>query len=337
MCNLQPPFVLQQNLLALLRSLEYNNPQSPPLGTAIRLRDEPIRLGQHPHLNFATRDVHHVMVLPEPAVNKYYVQNFGLLGPNGALPLHLSEYAYTRIHHHNDSTFSEFLDVFHHRAYLLFYRAWANAQPHIGQHGKTPNVFTTQLAAIAGHGNQSGWGRETLPDHFRLGLAGHFSRQSRSSEGFEKVLRQILGLSVRIHSFAGQWLTMPAQGRYPLGLGMVIGRRVWDIQSKVTIQIGPMPYRQYMQLLPGACGHTRLLQAANAYLGLEFDWDYTLHVSPAEVPEARLGKLGALGRNAWLGRWKKSNAASVLFSGRKPLLLDMHSQQQNTCYSPDAS
>ena len=58
---------------------------------------------------------------------------FGLLGPNGPLPLHLTEYARERLRHAGDPTLSRFLDIFHHRFLALFYRAWAQAQPHVNR------------------------------------------------------------------------------------------------------------------------------------------------------------------------------------------------------------
>ena len=45
---------------------------------------------------------------------------FGLLGPNGPLPLHLTEYVRERLRHHADPTFARFLDLFHHRFALFF-------------------------------------------------------------------------------------------------------------------------------------------------------------------------------------------------------------------------
>ncbi len=56
------------------------------------------------------------------------IYGFGLFGPNGPLPLHLTEYARERRRHHSDNTLSAFADLFHHRLILLFYRAWADAQ-----------------------------------------------------------------------------------------------------------------------------------------------------------------------------------------------------------------
>ena len=61
------------------------------------------------------------------------VRLFGLLGPNGPLPLHLTEYARERLRHAGDPTLSRFLDLFHHRFLALFYRAWAQAQPHVNR------------------------------------------------------------------------------------------------------------------------------------------------------------------------------------------------------------
>lgn len=57
------------------------------------------------------------------------VRFFGMLGPNGPLPLHLTEYARSRSIHAGDQTLVRFLDIFHHRFMALFYRAWAQAQP----------------------------------------------------------------------------------------------------------------------------------------------------------------------------------------------------------------
>ncbi len=53
------------------------------------------------------------------------VRFFGLFGPNGPLPIHLTEYAHERQLQAKDNTFVEFCNVFHHRLLSLFYRAWA--------------------------------------------------------------------------------------------------------------------------------------------------------------------------------------------------------------------
>ncbi len=47
------------------------------------------------------------------------VRFLGLFGPNGPLPLHLTDYARERIKHGGDATFARFADMFHHRILLL--------------------------------------------------------------------------------------------------------------------------------------------------------------------------------------------------------------------------
>ena len=303
--HLMPP---APNFFALLRQLEHENPDKPLLGTSLRLRDDPVRLGQHPHLDFATQDFQREETIHTGrlgAVQKLYVQNFGLLGPNGALPLHFTEHAYTRIHHWNDPTFSEFLDVFHHRAYLLFYRAWAESQPHIGFHRKAHNAFSRRLNSLVGHGQQTSWGREQLPTHFRAGLAGHFSRRTKTLEGLQAALSACTGQAVTVHPFQAQWLKLQQAAAEPqLGKGAMLGNRVWCAQSKVKIDIGPMPYSAYLKLLPGSMGRTQLLQATHAYLGLEFDCDYEIQINTHHIPQARLNGAAQLGRTAWLGEMR---------------------------------
>lgn len=306
MSALKPP---APNFFALLRQIEHAHSGKPLLGKSLRLRDDPVRLGQRPYLDFATQDFKRedtIVAGRLGAIPKLYIQNFGLLGPNGALPLHYTEHAYTRIHQWNDPTFAEFLDIFHHRAYLLFYRAWAESQPHIAYHRKTFNPFAQHLNSLVGHGALSSWGREALPTHFRARLAAHFTRRSKTQAGLATSLSALTSLPVEVLPFQAQWLQLHAQssdqstGR-ALGHGAMLGSRVWCAQSKIKIDIGPMAYSAYQQLLPGTPGRTRLVQATHAYLGLEFDCEFALQISTDKIPQACLNGTAQLGRKAWLG------------------------------------
>lgn len=304
------PTPLTPNFFALLRQIEHANPGKPLLGKSLCLRDDPLRLGQRPYLDFATQDFKLEEIIETARlgiVRKLFVQNFGLLGPNGALPLHYTEHAYTRIHQWNDPTFTEFLDIFHHRAYLLFYRAWAESQPHIAYHRRNCNPFAQHLNALVGHGVSSCWGREALPAHYRAGLAGHFTRRTKTQEGLAQSLSILTGIPARIVPFQAQWLHLPVQAglcssEQALGRGAILGSRVWCAQSKIKIELGPMTFMAYVLLLPATEGRTRLVQAIHAYLGLEFDCEFELQVSIDQIPRARLNGEAQLGRTAWLGQ-----------------------------------
>src|SRR5690242_18225000 len=83
------------SLFAALRVLEQACADRPRLGEARKAADDIVRLGQAPHLSFAPSDLAAVGTNDDGRI--FLEQHgFGLLGPNGALPLHLTELAYER-------------------------------------------------------------------------------------------------------------------------------------------------------------------------------------------------------------------------------------------------
>src|SRR4029450_2713744 len=97
-----------------LRRLECLYETKPRWGQALRPIDEPVRLGQDPDLSFAPAPLASFSA-KDGDVPRLQVRLFGLFGPNGPLPLHVTEYARERLRHHADATLCRFLDIFHHR------------------------------------------------------------------------------------------------------------------------------------------------------------------------------------------------------------------------------
>lgn len=75
-----------------LRRLECLYDSKPRWGHAMRPLDEPVRLGQDPDLSFAPAPLSSFEVR-DGRVPRLQVRLFGLFGPNGPLPMHLTEYA----------------------------------------------------------------------------------------------------------------------------------------------------------------------------------------------------------------------------------------------------
>jgi hypothetical protein len=96
------------SLFAALRLLEQVFADSPRLGEARKAADDLVRLGHAPHLSFAPCDVAQLEHAENGAVLLEQFA-FGLFGPNGALPLHLTELAYERRRHKEDATVVDFL------------------------------------------------------------------------------------------------------------------------------------------------------------------------------------------------------------------------------------
>jgi type VI secretion system protein ImpH len=76
---------------AAMRLLECIFDDAPRLGRSVRLKEEPVRLSQEPSLKFAPSAIAGFK-LAENRRHQLSVHFFGLCGPNGALPLHLTEF-----------------------------------------------------------------------------------------------------------------------------------------------------------------------------------------------------------------------------------------------------
>jgi type VI secretion system protein ImpH len=69
---------------------------------------------------------------------------------------------------------------------------------------------------------------------------------------------------------------------------VVIGQRVWDVQSKVRVVAGPLNYPAFRSLLPGGSARRPFADLCRAYLGLELDVDVQAVLAPDAVPWAEL-------------------------------------------------
>ncbi len=304
-----------------LRRIECLHQLKPRLGMAQRPVDEPLRLGQEPALDFAPAALSTFAQSADGHPPRLLQRFFGLLGPNGPFPLYLTEYARDRLLHAGDRTFARFLDLFHHRFLLMFYRAWAQAQPTVSLDRPQDDRFSIYVGALAGLGSPRLQHRDAVGDHVKYFYAGWFSRQIRNRDGLESLLAGYFRLPVRVEEFVGHWLRLPnaersrlgAEGSAgSLGVGFVVGKSVWDRQHKFRIHLGPVTLAQYEDFLP--CGRTlpRLVALVRQYLSMELEWDVRLVLAQDEVPRLRLAGDGRLGWNSWMGKYMRKQDAADL-------------------------
>ena len=306
------------NYFQALRLLDCLNPDLPRLGQARRPADEPVRLGQEPALDFAPASLARLVPGHGTVPARISVRFLGLFGPNGPLPLHLSEYARNRLLHAGDASLARFADLIHHRFLSLFYRAWAQAQPCVSLDRPEQDRFAFYVGALCGLGLDSLRVRDALPDPAKLHHAAGLSRQVRNAEGLAGLLSDCLGLPVTVEPFVGHWMDLRERDclrlgdRGQLGRDTLLGHRVWDRQHKFRLQVGPLSLSDYVDLLPRASGLALLAAAVRNYAGLEYDWDLRLLLRADSVPRLALGGVQRLGYSSWLGRRRSTLAAGDL-------------------------
>jgi type VI secretion system protein ImpH len=297
------------DLFQALRRIEIAHPQRPRLGDGARPIDEPVRFAQDPSLIFAPAPI---VAFDRSGARPRLVQRvFGFLGPNGALPIHLTEYARERQHYHGDQTFVRFLDALLHRFGLFFYRAWARAQPVVALDRPDDAPLVRHLGALFGNGEPSARQRDALGDLAKLFFSGRLARPVRDADGLEAWIAAHFSVPVRVLQFTGHWMRLGANersrlmrdGQMGVGRGAVLGRAVWDVQHKFRVVVGPVAWNRFTNLLPGGKPLDQLQAMVRQYVGFEFAWDLRLILRREDVPRWPLGRapgVGLLGRTSWL-------------------------------------
>lgn len=285
----------------------YND--KPITGTAFRPSEDPLRFSQEPYTSFATSTLN-ALEFDESSQYPRLSQNFiGLFGPNGPLPLHLTEYARDRSRHHHDKTMARFADIFHHRIISLFYRAWAQSQPTVQFDRPDSDRFAVYLGSLIGLGLPGLRDVDSMHHLSKLSFAGHLGSLPRHVSGLVSLLQGYFGVVVNVVEYIAHWMKIPDQDRIRLGEGSaagflgqdtVIGERVWQRQDKFRISLGPLSLDEYESFLPSGHSFDALVSAVRNYIGLEYLWEVNLILKKEEKPVTCLGKSGTLGWTSWL-------------------------------------
>lgn len=304
----------QYDLFQLLRHINAQGGARYPLGCAPLPRDELLRIRQSPSLAFAPATVAQVSpqtcASEQPARHDISICNFGLFGSNGPLPLHLTEYAYERIHHAQDHSLAAFADLFHHRLALLFWRGWANVQPAVSLDRHDQQQFIHYLACLTGTGLLPQRNGDGLSSHASFAVAGHLCRHGRDAEMVSRVLQHYFQLPVRFLENVPHWLPldhrdqarlMAGKQASRLGQSAFLGRCVYDRQRRFNLELGPMSLAAYRAFLPDQPAARQLQGWMRRLLGIEFIWEARLLLAAGEISGVTLGGEMQLGWTSWLG------------------------------------
>jgi type VI secretion system protein ImpH len=253
----------------------------------------------------------------------------GLTGPSGVLPQHYTQRLIDQLR--EDDGMREFLDIFNHRTVSLFYRAWkkyrfpiayeaesrSRQQPvrEVRGERELDDPFSFGMYSFIGLGTGALRGRQEIPDERFLYYAGQFAQHPRTAVSLERMIGDYFGWPTKILQFIGQWLELrgvdrtrlssdAALGNNCLGATAVAGERVWGIENKFRVRLGPLSYSEFRELIPGRRWLSSLAQFVRSYVGPDLEFDVQLVLRQDEVPACRLAgedEAGShLGWDCWL-------------------------------------
>jgi len=316
-------FAHQYNFYSALRLLENQNKDKTRLGENRSPKSDQIFFGQNVSLTFSASAIDKVRRNEKKLSEKWLDINFfGLLGPNGPLPKHLTELFISDMVGNKQPTFIDFLNLFNHRLITLFYRAWANTEPTTQNDSPENNKFKLYLGALAGYAQTELHNRDQMPDYAKFRYPRFLGGKTRYKEGVERMITDMFGIQTRVQNFVGEWLKIPEDalckiesGPYGkrLGIDSTQGRYSWQCQYKFRVSLGPMDLDEFNKLLPGEKLATQINDTIRNYVGMEYQWDIVLLLKQQEVPQLKLqhGKYRQLGWTSWLKGDFKRDVNSV--------------------------
>lgn len=225
----------------------------------------------------------------------------GMLGINGALPIHYTEQVIHHEHFKRDPSGRAFLDLFTNRAVGHFYRAWKKYKLPILYETDRRNRFLPLILSLAGLGYDALRERMSeapgaIDDESIAFFAGLLRQQPVSSETLERVLGGYFREKVVIEQFVGRWYIVPTDQRLTLGgksssLGgnMLVGERIWQRNLRIRIHIGPLTHERYMAFLPKGEIAYALEKILTLATGGQFEYEIRPILRAADVKPVSLG------------------------------------------------
>jgi len=171
--------------------------------------------------------------------------------------------------------------------------------------------------------------RHDVPDSALRYYCGLFAQSHRSAVSLGHMLSEYFRVPANILPFVGQWIQLPVEhqtcmrrsvsenqpaqrGRpamgkcsHPqLGRNTVVGSRVWEVQGRFRVQLGPLTFDEFKHFMPIGDKYRQLSHLVRLYVGPAFDFDVQPVLKGEEAPWCQFGAKGSraprLGWNTWL-------------------------------------
>jgi len=295
-----------------VRLLERLFPERSAVGGEAMPSAEVVRFRSRIGLDFPSSEIHEINKSDDGTDAErieMFVNFMGVVGVSGVMPTHYTELVMDR-NRHRDTAMWAFLDIFTHRAVSLFYRAWMKYRFPVG-YERGEDGFTGYLYDLIGLGTRGLRGRMAIRDEALLPYSGLIAQTPHSANAIENILSDQFQTTAKIDQFSGQWLELEERditklGRQNsrLGQSAIVGKRVWDQQSKFRVKLGPMELKKFQGFLPNGSAAAPMRSILDLVVGREFDFDVQLFIETKQVPATilttRAIRRPQLGWTTWL-------------------------------------
>ncbi len=258
----------------------------------------------------------------------------GLTGSMGVLPFHYTELILKR-QKLKDETLEKFLDLFNHRTISLFFQASVkynlplqyerNRLLKSRHQGK--DTQTQSLLSLIGMGTEGLSNRLYTKDESLIKYSGIFTQKIRNISNLKQLLHAHFCIPVEIDQFIGQWedLIEDVRTRLPdfnnpkgcnacLGRTVMLGKKGWFAQGRISIILGPLNKHQLTKFAPGTKALRALNELVRLYVGMENDYEFIIRIRRCDIPDKiQLNRKEPriIGWNTWLSSKNTTNSSKT--------------------------
>ncbi|HUI91546.1 MAG TPA: type VI secretion system baseplate subunit TssG [Chitinivibrionales bacterium] len=270
-----------------------------------------VRMASGTSLAFPASDIASVK---ETASGIEFVLSFmGLVGVSSPLPLYFTEYLLR--HEEASGPLRDFLAIFNHRMYTLFYRAWQKYRCISMAAGPAASPVARRMAGLAGLG-----GADLSDPFYRRALAytGSLAGKVRSKEALRAMLADFFGgLPVALCEWQPRWVDiadLPKLGiDSRLGVTSMLGTKKWDVSGKFRVSIGPLPRVTFETFLRNSENIAAVKKLVNLFLNDPLEFDIEVKLESSELVPVILGQDNTrLGETSSLGKSDKRSGVSSI-------------------------
>ncbi len=259
---------------------------------------DPVHFKVKPGIGFPASDIQQIKTNGNGSAPQMMVNFIGLIGPKGVLPDWYNAHALNR-NYYKDYSFTDFLDLFHHRLISLFYMAWKKYRLAENYRRDGSDPISGTLANLAGISKRE---KAADPEFFlhaqkRLTFfCGLTARTVPTAAALKTIVGHAVGAPVHIEQFVERLIPIHEQDRTCLGCknstlkkDALCGRNIRDASSFFSIRIGPISWERYLAFAPRS-SNLEMTRRLIAYLaGIEYEFDIKLIIRGDDIPALRLG------------------------------------------------
>ena len=229
---------------------------------------------------------------------RFLLSFMGLCGVSSPLPCYFTEFVDR--YPEEGEAMRDFLDMFSHRMYVLFYRAWKKYRFESPVGASSAVTFDMIAAALAGSSRR---GSFPVPPGAAASMAG----RCRSASGLEALLcSTFAGVDFQVRQWYPRWVYV--ENREPLGVSRLgadafLGERFLQRSAGIRIVAGPLERESYSRFLPGGRAFEQMCSIVGEFCTDLLSFDVELKVARTELTPVVLGEDAApLAITACLGR-----------------------------------